>query len=181
MKAWVGEVAGVVRTNPIMWVTWAGIGVVMVELISLFWVDDARGSDVGLALGFAVCLVLGKFAYDRLRLENEGLKQAIWCFQSQDQGPGVVRQIIDNRELFELLEQSAPDLLVRRGWVAGWFKSRDAYLIRLARLANAGFSSVERELKPGTWDAWMERHSDVGEAPAFGLAAPPQASPDETM
>lgn len=168
MNTRLGEFVSVAQFNPSGW-PWIGLKAAgLIGLFSAIAVDR----NLGFAMVLAVTAFWGlgeKFKHDRLR-------RAIWCFQAQDQSPGVVRQIIENREVFELLERSAPDLLVRRWWVAGWFKSRDAYLIRLARLANAGFSDVEKELKPGTWKAWAERHPDVRESPILECDSSPQGT-----
>lgn len=45
---------------------------------------------------------------------------------------GVYKRIDENRELLELLIREAPDLFETHGWIRGWFKSLDEYLLALS-------------------------------------------------
>jgi hypothetical protein len=41
---------------------------------------------------------------------------------------GIFKRIDENRELLELLQQKAPELLDKYFWVEGWLRSQDAFL-----------------------------------------------------
>ena len=41
---------------------------------------------------------------------------------------GVYKRIDENRELLELLQREAPELLAKRPWITGWLKSQDQFL-----------------------------------------------------
>ncbi|AGT26772.1 hypothetical protein M2J86_25025 (plasmid) [Citrobacter freundii] len=45
---------------------------------------------------------------------------------------GVYKRIDENRELLELLIRETPDLFESHGWIRGWFKSLDEYLLALS-------------------------------------------------
>lgn len=45
---------------------------------------------------------------------------------------GVYKRIDENRQLLELLIREAPDLFETHGWIRGWFKSLDEYLLALS-------------------------------------------------
>ena len=46
-------------------------------------------------------------------------------------GGGVHKRIDENRELLELLEREAPELLASHLWVIGWLKSHDDFFVAL--------------------------------------------------
>jgi hypothetical protein len=46
---------------------------------------------------------------------------------------GVFKRIDENRELLELLQQEAPDLLERCGWIEGWIAGQDIFLCDLVQ------------------------------------------------
>lgn len=50
---------------------------------------------------------------------------------------GIYKRIDENRELLELLQHEAPDLLERCPWVEGWLDTQDEFLSELAVLTNA--------------------------------------------
>lgn len=45
---------------------------------------------------------------------------------------GVYKRIDENRQLLELLIRETPDLFESHGWIRGWFKSLDEYLLALS-------------------------------------------------
>ena len=45
---------------------------------------------------------------------------------------GIYKRIDENRELFELLQERAPEFLEKHFWVEGWLKSQDGFLNDLA-------------------------------------------------
>lgn len=45
---------------------------------------------------------------------------------------GVHKRIDENRELLELLQNQAPEVLVRNPWIEGWFRSHDNFLNDIA-------------------------------------------------
>ncbi|EMR0499913.1 hypothetical protein ROS72_004661 [Citrobacter freundii] len=49
---------------------------------------------------------------------------------------GVYKRIDENRQLLELLIRETPDLFETHGWIRGWFKSLDEYLLALSHEAN---------------------------------------------
>lgn len=49
---------------------------------------------------------------------------------AQHQG-GIYKRIDENRELLELLQREAPELLAKQPWVVGWLESQDGFLCDL--------------------------------------------------
>jgi hypothetical protein len=47
-------------------------------------------------------------------------------------GRGVYKRIDENRELLELIQAKAPDLLAQCWWIEGWIQSQDDFLTELA-------------------------------------------------
>lgn len=45
----------------------------------------------------------------------------------QHQG-GIYKRIDENRELLELLQSEAPELLAKQPWIVGWLQSQDEFL-----------------------------------------------------
>ena len=45
---------------------------------------------------------------------------------------GIYKRIDENRELLELLQTEAPDLLAAKPWILGWLESQDGFLCDLA-------------------------------------------------
>lgn len=45
---------------------------------------------------------------------------------------GIHKRIDENRELLELLQGQAPDVLRRNPWIEGWLRSQDKFLNDLA-------------------------------------------------
>lgn len=41
---------------------------------------------------------------------------------------GIYKRIDENRELLELLQREAPELLGKQPWVVGWLASQDGFL-----------------------------------------------------
>ncbi|PKB89354.1 hypothetical protein A8A01_14605 [Ewingella americana] len=48
---------------------------------------------------------------------------------------GLLKRIDENRELMELLECDAPELLASKPWVRRWLESQDTYLRKVAAVA----------------------------------------------
>ncbi|MBU4685528.1 hypothetical protein KC224_03245 [Cedecea davisae] len=48
---------------------------------------------------------------------------------------GLLKRIDENRELMELLERDAPELLAEKPWVRRWLESQDTYLRKVAAAA----------------------------------------------
>ncbi len=47
-------------------------------------------------------------------------------------GGGVHKRIDENRELLELLQKEAPELLAKHFWIEGWLASNDEFFVDLA-------------------------------------------------
>lgn len=48
---------------------------------------------------------------------------------------GLLKRIDENRELMELLERDAPELLAAKPWVRRWLESQDTFLRKVASVA----------------------------------------------
>ena len=48
-------------------------------------------------------------------------------------GGGIHKRVDENRELLELLQREAPDLLVKNPWVVGWIKANDDFLTEIGK------------------------------------------------
>lgn len=46
---------------------------------------------------------------------------------------GIYKRIDENRELLELLQNEAPELLAKRPWIVGWLESQDGFLLDIAK------------------------------------------------
>jgi hypothetical protein len=49
-------------------------------------------------------------------------------------GRGVHKRIDENREMLELLQKSAPDVLEKFPWVEGWLRAHDDFFTELANV-----------------------------------------------
>lgn len=56
---------------------------------------------------------------------------------------GILKRIDENRELLDLLNIAAPNFINNHQWVIGWFKSQDAFLLKLANELNIKTPSEE--------------------------------------
>lgn len=68
------------------------------------------------------------------------------------EGRGIYKRIDEHRELLQLLQHCAPNLLTHHNWVIGWLRSQDSFLCRVANtLADspAGFDGLG--LAPRPW------------------------------
>lgn len=45
---------------------------------------------------------------------------------------GIYKRIDENRELLELLQREAPEMLARQPWIVGWLEAQDGFLCDLA-------------------------------------------------
>lgn len=73
-------------------------------------------------------------------------------------GGGVHKRVDENRELLELLQQKAPELLQECPWVEGWLRSNDEVFTALETLAPLLGSSLPRFAKrPGFPRPWPEQ------------------------
>ncbi len=45
---------------------------------------------------------------------------------------GIHKRIDENRELLELLQRQAPEVIQQNPWIEGWFRSQDNFLNDLA-------------------------------------------------
>ena len=71
------------------------------------------------------------------------------CNTRGDTG-GLVKRIDENRELLELLQIEAPDLLARCPWVVGWIASNDAFFVHLDEVVRSSSHDVSRSF-PRPW------------------------------
>lgn len=58
---------------------------------------------------------------------------------------GVTKRIDENRELFKLLQNEAPELLSKFPWINGWLESQDRFLEQLVYGLEKG---VDKPLRP---------------------------------
>jgi hypothetical protein len=49
-------------------------------------------------------------------------------------GRGVHKRIDENREMLELLQKSAPNVLEQFAWVEGWLRGHDDFFAELAKV-----------------------------------------------
>jgi hypothetical protein len=70
---------------------------------------------------------------------------------------GIYKRIDENRELLELLQRNAPDLLTKQPWIVNWLESQDEFLSDLEAavpLADVSFpkrSSHSGHVFPRPW------------------------------
>lgn len=81
---------------------------------------------------------------------------------------GIHKRIDENRELLELLQREAPQLLAKHFWVEGWLRSNDEFFNVLAKTVpieqgaylSAAIRSPERFPRP--WPEALMRISPEG-------------------
>ena len=64
---------------------------------------------------------------------------------------GIYKRIDENRELLELLQQEAPELLKEKFWIDGWIKSQDGFLCDLAKFAPSERPMIVEGRYPRPW------------------------------
>lgn len=81
-----------------------------------------------------VILLCAAFIWNRLSLLKEGMQQKLNSLDKLilKNERGVYKRIDENRELLELLIQETPELFKTHGWIRGWFKCQDEYLLALS-------------------------------------------------
>jgi len=62
---------------------------------------------------------------------------------------GVTKRLDENRELFEILQNEAPELLCKFPWVISWLESQDYFL---EQLVNGLENGVDKPLRPVSKD-----------------------------
>ncbi|WP_208607054.1 MULTISPECIES: hypothetical protein [Delftia] len=73
-------------------------------------------------------------------------------------GGGVHKRVDENRELLELLQQKAPQLLAECPWVNGWLRGNDEFFCALESLATSlGVSNPGFARGPGFPRSWPEQ------------------------
>jgi hypothetical protein len=87
----------------------------------------------------------------------------------QTSNRGIYKRIDENRELLELLQREAPELLARQPWVEGWLASQDGFLMDLAKAA--GYPSKQEFLRDYP-RPWPGRGTDGAVVIELGRAAP---------
>lgn len=66
---------------------------------------------------------------------------------------GIYKRIDENRELLELLQREAPELLAQQPWIVGWLESQDEFLSDLesaVRLTDVQFPKRPSDF-PRSW------------------------------
>lgn len=81
---------------------------------------------------------------------------------------GIYKRIDENRELLELLQEQAPDLLQNAPWVEGWLDTQDRFLIELAEATKPDDSRLSSHF-PRPWPSdQKEAHAISAQADAVG-------------
>ncbi|EJT4720279.1 hypothetical protein NT241_003294 [Salmonella enterica] len=88
----------------------------------------------GYAIVVVVMLLCTAFIWTQIVRVRDGCEQKLRELQNLilQNERGVYKRIDENRELLELLIQQTPQLFETHGWIRGWFKSQDEYLLALA-------------------------------------------------
>lgn len=63
-------------------------------------------------------------------------------------GRGVHKRIDENRELLELLQKSAPEVLEKFPWVEGWLGSHDQFFTELAKVVEVENAVARNGVSP---------------------------------
>lgn len=69
-------------------------------------------------------------------------------------GGGVHKRVDENRELLELLQAKAPELLQSCPWVVGWLQSNDEFLTAVAGTPEAKGAQPRFNTRPGFPRPW---------------------------
>jgi hypothetical protein len=77
-------------------------------------------------------------------------KQQVAAIQSVASrvGRGVHKRIDENRELLELLQKSAPEVLEKFPWVEGWIASHDQFFTELAKVVDVENTIAQNSVNP---------------------------------
>lgn len=78
---------------------------------------------------------------------------------------GLTKRLDENRELFELLQNEAPELLSKFPWINGWLESQDRFLEQLVleQLVYGLEKGVDKPLRPVSKD--KPDYSSIQETP----------------
>lgn len=132
----------------------------LVGLLACDWIllhtDSTESIKIGafIMIGFAVWVGL----HSRKQLYQKRIREAAMCFAQiehicRSTSRGIHKRIDENRELMELLQKEAPDLLKRCSWIEGWLESQDRFLCELASA-----SKVESPIAHNYPRRWPERN-----------------------
>ena len=91
------------------------------------------------------------------------------CNRRGDTG-GLAKRIDENRELLELLQIEAPDLLERCPWVRGWIGSNDAFFVHLDEIVGSS-ERVGHRLGPRPYPRPWPGSSVIRTPPRHGRAS----------
>ncbi len=64
---------------------------------------------------------------------------------------GIHKRIDENRELLELLQEKAPELLERYFWIEGWIDSNDHFLVELEKVVGVKNKMARTHAYPRPW------------------------------
>lgn len=74
--------------------------------------------------------------FDRL-FRSAKLKEIERLANTRGSTGGLVKRIDENRELLELLQREAPDLLQAHPWMEGWIAGNDSFFVQLDSIVQA--------------------------------------------
>ncbi|MBF5007083.1 hypothetical protein [Diaphorobacter caeni] len=72
-------------------------------------------------------------------------------------GGGAHKRVDENRELLELLQSKAPDVLEECPWIVGWLRANDDVFVGMAAMATELRLEPRFAERPGFPRAWPER------------------------
>ena len=82
--------------------------------------------------------------------QREDVKKTVFDVLEKHQR-GVYKRIDENRELLELLQQEAPELLNNKYWIEGWLESQDDFLCDLAQFVPSENPLIVEGRYPRPW------------------------------
>lgn len=66
---------------------------------------------------------------------------------------GLIKRIDENRELLELLQSKAPEIISTHPWIVGWIKANDDFFVQMEQILKVEIENKSRPHKnyPRPW------------------------------
>lgn len=85
--------------------------------------------------------------YKKIKKQFANIQEIIRC-----RNGGVQKRIDENRELFELIQEKAPNFLREHPWVEGWIHAQDEFLVDIEKASGVDFTIYTRgTMFPRPW------------------------------
>jgi len=117
------------KVDPLSWLAIA----VAIAIAKVFFFPDTEFMEIIVVLAEAVCGIgaLNSIHSEVGQRDSKTIQEVV-----SHVGRGVHKRIDENRELLELLQDSAPEILEKFPWVEGWIGANDEFFTELAKVVD---------------------------------------------